>query len=88
MPKSVPLALALSAFFAAGALAAEPPASVEDCLKTAIGLAETAEGKTLGDDVRTKIENYLITLESHCEASRFSQAATLIADIETALSDS
>lgn len=88
MLKRTTIALALSTAGAASALAAEPPASVEDCLLKAIGLAEASEQKTLSDDARTKIEGYLITLEAHCEASRFPEAATLIADIETALSGS
>lgn len=82
MLKRLSAALALSALLAPAA-AAEPPSSVEDCLKAAIALAETAEAKTLADEARTKVENYLITLESHCEASRFTEAAALIADIET-----
>ncbi len=88
MLKRATLALALATALAASALATEPPASVEDCLLKAIGLAEASERKTLSDETRTKIEAYLITLEAHCEASRFPQAATLIADIETALAGS
>lgn len=88
MLKPAILALALTTPFAAGALAAEPPSSVEDCLMTAIELAETSETATLEDEARNKIENHLITLESHCEAKRFSEAATLIADIQTSLKGS
>lgn len=88
MLKTAALTFALTMLFVAGANAAEPPASVEDCLKAAIGLAETAEGKTLADEARTKVESDLIALEGHCEANRFPEAGALIAEIESRLSGS
>lgn len=88
MPKSVPLAFALLALIAAQALAAEAPATVEDCLKRAIALAETTEAKTMGDETRGRIEDSLLKLESHCEESKFSEAGALIAEIESQLEGS
>lgn len=83
-PVTAALALVLAALATAPIHAAEPPASVEDCLKAAIALAETAEGKSLTD----KVENDLLTLEGHCEAGRFTDAGALIAEIESKLAGS
>ena len=88
MRKPAILAFALTILFAAGALAADPPSSVEDCLKTAIELAEASETLPPEDETRSRIERHLITLESHCEAKRFSEDANLITDIQTALEGS
>lgn len=68
------------------AAAAEVPASQEDCLKGALALAEKAEGKAdLSESAAARVEELLSTLEAHCDAGRFADAAAASGEIEAAL---
>lgn len=85
MLKPLAAALAIAAALATGAMAADAPKDADECLKKAIDLAESAEEKKLGDDKLAKIEDLLTKLEGHCEASQFTEAATVSTDIEAVI---
>lgn len=77
-------AVALTAALALPASAA--PATQDECLKSTLALAEKAEAKSdLPDDAVTRVEDLLSKMEAHCDAGRFSEAATVSAELEQAL---
>lgn len=86
MLKPLAIALAAAAALATAASAAGTPTSQEDCVKGALALAEKAEGKTdLSETAAARVEELLATLEAHCDAGRFADAAAVSGDIEATL---
>ncbi len=85
MPKHLAAALALAIAHVQPSLAADVPADTDDCFKVALDLADSAEEKKLPDAERAKVDDMLSTMEGHCEASEFTQAATVSNDIEAAI---
>lgn len=87
MLRNLALALALAGATSVAFAQAPPttPASVDDCLKSAFGLAQSAEGKKLSDPELDKIEAMLTKMESHCDAKQFTEAMTIARDIKTAI---
>lgn len=70
----------------AGPVAAQQtqvPSSPDDCLKAAFDLAQTAEEKSLADDVLDKVEEALTRMEGHCDANQYTEAMAVAADIKT-----
>lgn len=93
MPKafSPALAAALAAaalvpvLHASRALAA-PPANQEECIQSALALAEKTEAaKGLPEATLARLEELLAKLEADCDASRFPEAAATSTEIEGAL---
>jgi hypothetical protein len=62
--------------------AVETPA---DCMKLANDLAQSAEEKDLTPDKLEKIDDLLIKMETHCDASQFSDAMTIATDIKAVI---
>lgn len=64
---------------------ADTPKSADECLKSAIDLAKSADSKKLPDDKLARIEDLLTKLEGHCEAQQFAEAASLTKDVQAAI---
>lgn len=79
------LALAGSAALAQSAPPVVAATSVEGCLKQAFELADKLEGRQLSDADLQRLEDMLTDMESHCESSRFADAASLGRDIQRQL---
>jgi hypothetical protein len=76
--------LAVAAVFLATtpAFAQDPAANVDDCLKQAFELAQSAEEKSLSDAKLDKLEALLTKMEGHCDQNNFKEAATVAAEIK------
>ncbi|MDX2288709.1 MAG: hypothetical protein NW217_07795 [Hyphomicrobiaceae bacterium] len=77
------LAAAVGALVPIAAFAQDVPANVDDCLKQAFELAQSAEGKKLSNDKLDKLEAMLTKMESHCDTNQFKEAAGVAKDIKT-----
>lgn len=79
------LALAAAAGFLAAspALAQSVAANVDDCLKQAFELAQSAEEKNLPDAKLDKLEALLTQMEGHCDSNKFQEAAGVATQIKT-----
>ncbi len=82
MINRIVLAAAIGALTATAALAQDVPANVDDCLKQAFELAQSAEGKKLSNDKLDKLEALLTKMEGHCDANQFKEAAGVAKDIK------
>lgn len=67
----------------AAAQQVQVPSTPDDCLKAAFDLAQSAEEKSLADDVLDKVEDLLTRMEGHCDANQFAEAMAVAADIKT-----
>lgn len=67
----------------AAAQQVQVPSTPDDCLKAAFDLAQSAEEKSLADDVLDKVEDLLTRMEGHCDANQFAEAMVVAADIKT-----
>ena len=90
MLKRLALASALSALLA-GATLAQTPTSPEECLSAATELdeaaqqkeAEAADNKTPWPDEQIdRVQDLLLTMQDHCDASRYSEAMTIAQDLK------
>lgn len=77
------LAVAAGILAATPALAQDAAANVDDCLKQAFELAQSAEEKNLADAKLDKIEALLTKMEGHCDQNNFKEAATVAVEIKT-----
>ena len=75
------LATALALGFAAPALAQD----ADSCLKQAFDLAQSAEGKKLGDDKLAKVEELLAKMEGQCDAKQFADADKTAVEVKAAI---
>ena len=75
MLKSIALAAVLALATSVSAMA--EPGSADDCFKMSADLFKTADAKKLGDTDRTKVEEMLEKMETHCDAKQFSDAQTV-----------
>jgi hypothetical protein len=90
MLRRLALASALSALFAGSALA-QTPSDPEECLNSAYELDETAQQKETEaaenrtpwpDDQVDRLQELLITMQDHCDASRYSEAMAVAQDLK------
>lgn len=82
MINRVVLAAAICFVAATSAFAQDPAANVDDCLKQAFDLAQSAEEKNLPDAKLDKLEALLTTMEGHCDKNNFKDAAAVAAEIK------
>jgi hypothetical protein len=85
MSKHLVLAVALGTGMSAAAFAQEAPKTSDDCFKSVIDLQKTAADKKLSDDKNAKIEDLLTKMEGHCEAQKFTDAASTATEIKAAI---
>lgn len=62
-------------------LAQDVASNVDDCLKQAFELAQSAEEKNLQDAKLAKLETLLTRMEGHCDSNQFTEAAGVAAEI-------
>lgn len=62
-------------------LAQNSATNVDDCLKQAFELAQTAEESSLPDAKLEKLEALLTRMEANCDSNKFAEAATDAAEI-------
>ena len=82
MLKSI-AAAAMAALILGGLMVA--PASAQDanqCVQAAYDLAQTVEGKQLGNDRLDKIEDLLNKMEDLCDSDKVAEAMDIAKDIE------
>ncbi len=87
MLKSIAAVLALSAFLAAPALAQAPVQDANQCVQAAYDLAQSIEGKQLGNERLDKTEDLLEKMEDLCDADKVAEAMDLAKDIESEMND-
>ncbi|CFX34090.1 conserved exported protein of unknown function [Candidatus Filomicrobium marinum] len=83
MIKRIVLAVAAGLLVSSPAFAQDVAANVDDCLKQAFDLAQSAEEKNLPDAKLDKLEELLTTMEGHCDSNKFDEAATVAGQIKT-----
>jgi hypothetical protein len=90
MLKRLALASALSALFAGGTLA-QTPTDPEECLNSAYELDEAAQQKEteaaenknpISDEQIDRVQDLLITMQDHCDASRYNEAMAIAQDLK------
>jgi len=69
------LAGAAALLTSASALAQNAAANVDDCLKQAFELAQTAEENNLPDASLDQLEALLTRMEANCDSNNFAEAA-------------
>ena len=82
MLKQTLAAAALLAGLATAAVAAEPAAANDACMKSAYDLADAAEKKQLPDASLEKLDGMFNTMEKHCKALELPQAQAMAAQIK------
>lgn len=85
MLKRLIVAAALAAGLSGAAMAQDAPKSADDCFKTSIDLAKSAESKKLSEDKLAKVEELLTKMEGQCEAQKFAEAATTANEVKAAI---
>lgn len=76
---------ALGFALAEAALAADAPKDTRSCMDSVFALAKTAQGKKLSDAKLNDIEGLMTTMEDHCIAKKFAEAAKVGQEITAAL---
>lgn len=82
MIRRLVLAIAAGSLAAGSAIAQEVATNVDDCLKQAFELAQSAEEKNLPDAKLDKLEALLTKMEGNCDSNKFAEAATVAAEIK------
>ena len=85
MLKQLVIAAALGLGTATLALAQEAPKSADDCFKMSMDLFKSADAQKLPDGQRSKVEEMLERMETHCDAKQFAEAAGIAKDVKAAI---
>jgi len=62
--------------------AAALPQNPDECMKSAVELAEATEGRALAEDKLDKVDDLLLKMEQHCDAKQFGEAMAIARDIK------
>lgn len=59
------------------------PATADECIKAAFDIAQSAEDKKMSNDELDKVEQMLSKMETHCDASQFTEAMAVSKDLKS-----
>jgi septal ring factor EnvC (AmiA/AmiB activator) len=86
MVKNLLLAAVLALAGTSVAAAQDAPKNADDCFQMSMDLFKSADAGKLSDDKRSKVEEMLEKLETHCDAKQFAEAAAVAKDVKSAIS--